>query len=210
MDNQMKRVIIGAGAVALALAATGYAAASTGDGSAAPAASGTAGRRTVTTLDGYELGGDVKSAAAFSGNDLVFDGTVAGPAEPARRVRRTVPGGGRIDYVYTPVPVRVDKVRKGTGVRAGQTVRVRVLGGAVGSYQTVSSLGPRARDLTRGLKVTLFTQPLVDAGDGLKAVTPNFAFGYTPDRKNVYSIGPEGFTRKTPGGSFAKALKSVR
>ncbi|MQY03246.1 hypothetical protein [Actinomadura macrotermitis] len=207
----MKRIIIGAGAAGVLALGIGYVAKDDG-GTAVPAAAQAprpAAGDAVTTLSGYELSTDVKSATAYTGNELIFTGTVAGPAEQPRRVARTLPGGSKIDYVYTPIPVRVESVRKGTGIKAGQIVRVRALGGSVGGHATVSELGPQASDFRSGLKVTLFTQPLLDAGDGLKAVTPNFSFGYAPRQAGVYALG--GHDRQATGvKAFQQALTQAK
>ncbi|MQY03244.1 hypothetical protein [Actinomadura macrotermitis] len=204
----MKGIIIGTGAAAALAVGAGYTAIAD-EGRDRPAAAAQRQERTVTTLSGYELDADVKSAAAFSGNDLIFDGTVAGPAEQPRRVVRRLPSGGTIDYVYTPVPVRVDRVRKGKGIAPGQVVRVRALGGTSGSHSTFSSLGPRAAEFGNGLRVTLFTQPQLDAGDGQPAITPNFSFGYTADQKTVYNLGGE-HRKTTTAQHFQQALRRVR
>ncbi|MCO6007602.1 hypothetical protein NE236_21735 [Actinoallomurus purpureus] len=179
----MKRfIIIGGCAAVTALGlGTGYAVAA---GQSKPAAQ----TPTVTTrIDGFALADDAASAVKFEGNSEVFDAVVQG-AGPARRVVRKFSGGNTIDYVYTPIQVRVERVYKGTAVKAGQVVTIRALGGTTQGHATVSELGAAPSSFTPGLRLALFTQPIVDAGDGLRALTPNFSFAYDGKGQQVRSL----------------------
>ncbi|MCO6007577.1 hypothetical protein NE236_21605 [Actinoallomurus purpureus] len=143
--------------------------------------------QTTTHIDGFELSDDATSAVQFSGNSEVFDAVVNGSG-PARHVVRHLAGGSTIDYVYTPIQVRVERVYKGTAVKAGDVVTIRALGGATQTNKTVSELGPAPSSFTPGLRLALFTQPMVDAGDGLRALTPNFSFAYDAKGRQVRSL----------------------
>jgi hypothetical protein len=176
----MKRFIIigGCAAVAALGVGTGYAVAG---GQAKPVT------QTTTQIDGFELSDDAASAVEFSGNSEVFD-AVVGSARPARHVVRRLASGSTIDYVYTPIQVRVERVYKGTAVKVGDVVTIRALGGATQTNKTVSDLGPAPSSFTPGLRLALFTQPMVDAGDGLRALTPNFSFAYDSKGQQVRSL----------------------
>jgi hypothetical protein len=179
----MKRFIIigGCAAVTALGVGTGYAVAS---GKSEPVAQSPT---TTTRIDGYELSDDAASAVGFSGNSEVFDAVVQG-AGPARHVVRKLTGGNTIDYVYTPIQVRVERVYKGTAVKAGQIATIRALGGTTQGNTTVSQLGPTPSSFTPGLRLALFTQPMVDAGDGLHALTPNYSFAYDAKGQQVHSL----------------------
>jgi hypothetical protein len=129
----------------------------------------------VTTVHGYGLTGDPLSAIRYPGNALMLSGVVVGREAP-RKVEHTTPAGDVISYIYTPIAVRVERVWKGSGLRPGQQVHVRALGGQLGHEKTVSELGPAPDRYEPGMTLVLFAQPLVDAGDGLVATTPNFTY----------------------------------
>lgn len=129
----------------------------------------------VTVIDGYALKGDPKSVIEYSGNELIFSGEVIG-RDAARRVTNKSGDGGVLDYIYTPFTVKVESVIKGSSLARGQELSIRIIGGQVGSEKTVNEIGASPEQYKAGMKVILFTQPLVDAGDGLMAATPNFTY----------------------------------
>jgi hypothetical protein len=141
---------------------------------------------TVTTIDGFALQGDPKSAIEFSGNDQIFSGTVVGLGSP-RKVTTVTPAGDKSSYIYTPVLVEVDQVLKGDRENLGKQVTIRVIGGQVGKERTVSELNPAPAAYRDGMKVVLFTQDFVDAGDGLSAATPNFSYA-RDEAGNAYNM----------------------
>ncbi|WP_212841887.1 hypothetical protein [Catellatospora sp. IY07-71] len=150
----------------------------------------------VTTVSGYELKGDPKSAIEYKGNVLIFSGQVIRHEAP-RKVDRATESGGAIKFIYTPVVVKIDKVTKGKGFVPGQEIVVRAIGGQIGNEKTEYEFGPAPEQYQVGMKLVLFTQAPVDAGDSLHAVTPNFT--YVEDSAgNVFNLHePEHKTSKT-------------
>ena len=182
----MKRAIILGSCASVLVLGIGYSAAAQQSSPSKKPASNSASKQIITTIDGYELPGDLASAVAFEGNDLVFSGTVTGTGQ-ARRVVRKI-GPDTVDYVYTPILFKVDSVRRGTGVKAGDTVNLRALGGTVGNHVTRSETGAAPSSYTTGLRLVVFAQPSVNAGDGLTAITPNYTFAYDSTGQRVYNL----------------------
>lgn len=209
--TNMKRIIIGGCAAAAVALGTGFAVAGPTSTAASPApAKPTASQGRVITMDGYELGDSAQEAVAFSGNELVFEATVAGAPGKVRKVNRTFADGTKVEYHYTPIPVRVTRVRKGTGIKAGQAVWIRSLGGTLNGETTVSAMSPSASAYHAGQNLVLFTQPLLDAGDGLRAITANFTFVDDSGKGVVRSLTHEGLGKTIQTHSFQRLLAKVK
>lgn len=197
---QKKILILATGLTATAVALGALALNRSGETAAAatPAPAAVA----TSYLDGYELDPSLKAATAFPGNELVFEAQVLGQ-DDARKV--TAKGTeGQLTYIYTPVRVKVGKVMKG-GLKPGQTVTVRALGGTVGSEQTVSRLSPDLTQYAAGRRLVVMAAQPVDAGDGLTAITPNYLLGF--DRAGaVFNVDHP--AESLPATTFATALAS--
>jgi hypothetical protein len=159
-----------------AVAAALLSACAVGNGSAAP-------NLDVERISVYELGEDPQDAAAFTGNELIFEARVDA-VEAARVVNVNTDGSGlhsagsakdSVEYIYTPVKITVTRVHKGD-LKDGQALTLRYLGGQVGTKALEMDGVPSIDTYQPGTDLLLFTQEQVDVGDGVQAITPNFAY----------------------------------
>jgi hypothetical protein len=131
---------------------------------------GTLGNVQTVLVSGSSLADDPRSAIDFPTNELAIVGIVQAH-QPTREAHANKPDW----LIYTPVVVSVSEVLFGDA-KAGDTLVVRGLGGRVGKTQFVVEDMPAISDLAIGQRVLLFLLRPLDAGDGLVAQTPNFAY----------------------------------
>ncbi len=135
-----------------------------------------------SVFDGYDLVDGPEEALSFSGNETIFDGVVTGVGSQRAAQPKAAEG---ITLVYTPVRVRVSEAFT-EGLRPGQEVTLRILGGEASGYAFNFEGGFDLEDLRPGTRILVYGQPIVDVGDGVAATTPNFVFSV--DDRHVTSL----------------------
>jgi hypothetical protein len=138
-----------------------------------------AAKREVTSIDGYDLSQDVKSALAFKGNSTVVVGRVSAVSDPiipllSKEAQAEAGDAGEPlpRLVSVIVDVTITDVVRGDW-KAGQVVRVRMIGGTAENVETRSETSGWSNASTVGRSVALFGGAQVTYEGGLTLMTPN-------------------------------------
>jgi hypothetical protein len=134
----------------------------------------------LVTVSTYEAADTIEAAAAFVGNELIFEARVIA-TDAARMTRPTTrPTDDLPSVAYVPVRVVVTHVHQGE-VRQGEVATLRALGGTVDGTTYLVEGAPSADVYSPGTDLLVFAADMVDTGDGVVAATPNWIFRATPD-----------------------------
>jgi hypothetical protein len=144
----------------------------------------------VNHVSGYELPEGYSSALNHQGNDAIFTAVVR-DLMPAKEFARQGGDAASLTYVYTPVRAEITAVLKqGSAVLTpGQSVTLRVLGGATASSRTINEVTAGPDRYRLGETVQIFSQPpFVDPDTGEVQYVPNWSFAQAADNKSLTNL----------------------
>lgn len=146
------------------------------------------------TVSGYGVSPRYASALDFSGNDSIFTVRIVSLGPPA--VSMPISADDSTTYVFTPISATVLSVLKSgntRGVRAGDNVTLRILGGEAAVKRTINDITAGPDSYHPGDVVQIFaSSPYSDPQTGALQYVPNWSFQLSGDGSKLTNLAETG------------------